>query len=151
MGGKDVCARKGWSATCIRVGRSRQVGGEDAEEYKRAVRTRLRELVDRAGEPQAGAAPDWLVVYASPLAAGPASKTAGKARPCTTAPGCFTAAGLACVVCSICTEFNKVRAFMHMSRQAILQKAQRGNVRLHKHKRTLNCLMNRFRSMSWPS
>lgn len=58
------------------------MGGEDAEEYKRSLRTRLRELVDRAGEPQAGAAPDWLVLYACPPAAGPASKPAGKARPC---------------------------------------------------------------------
>ncbi|KAK9821758.1 hypothetical protein WJX81_004662 [Elliptochloris bilobata] len=54
------------------------VGGEDADEYKRSVRVRLRELVDRAGEAQPGAAPDWLVVYACPLVAGPASKAAGK-------------------------------------------------------------------------
>ena len=45
------------------------------------MRARLRELVDRAGEPQAGAAPDWLVLYACPPAAGPASKPAGKACP----------------------------------------------------------------------
>ena len=65
------------------------MGGEDADEYRRSVRARLRELVDRAGEPQAGAAPDWLLVYACPPAAGPASKPAGKVRACTKAHACF--------------------------------------------------------------
>ena len=77
-------ARLCWNATwVVSAWAGRQVGGEDAEEYKRAVRGRLRELVDRAGEAQAGAAPDWLVLYACPPAAGPASKPAGKARRCS--------------------------------------------------------------------
>ena len=77
------------------------MGGEDAEEYKRSLRTRLRELVDRAGEPQAGAAPDWLVVYACPPAAGPASKPAGKARPCLQGalPACAAAYGQPAAKC----------------------------------------------------
>ncbi len=55
--------------------------GEDADEYRRGVRGRLRELVERAAEAQPGGAPEWLVLYVCPLAAGPTSKAAGKVRP----------------------------------------------------------------------
>jgi hypothetical protein len=62
-------------------GTAAQVTGEDADEYRRGVRGRLRELVERAAEAQPGGAPEWLVLYVCPLAAGPASKAAGKVRP----------------------------------------------------------------------
>ena len=67
-----------------------QVGGEDADEYKRTVRTRVKELVDRASEAQTGGAPEWLVVYVCPHSAGPASKAAGKARSSACGAPCGT-------------------------------------------------------------